>query len=79
MLGLAKRISGATMVLLESGREVAGMKTASAASRRYIHFAKAVAHVPRAPEVLKFICVPERTIYINLDALPGANLVEIYF
>ncbi len=55
------------------------MKTASATSRRYIHFAKAVAHVPRAPEVLKFICVPERTIYINLDALPGANLVEIYF
>ena len=55
------------------------MKTASAASRRYIHFAKAVAHVPRAPEVLKFICVRERTIYINLDALPGANLVEIYF
>ena len=79
MLGLAKRISGATMVLLEGRREVAGMKTASAASCRYIHFAKAVAHVPRAPEVLKFICVPERTIYINLDALPGANLVEIYF
>lgn len=65
--------------MLESEREVAGMKTASATSRRYIHFAKAVAHVPRAPDVLKFICVPECTIYINLDALPGANLVEIYF
>ena len=33
----------------------------------------------QAAEVLKFICVPECTIYINLDALPGANLVEIYF
>ena len=32
-----------------------------------------------AAAVLKFICVPECTIYINLDALPGANLVEIYF
>lgn len=47
--------------------------------RQYAHFAKAPIHAPEAPDVLKFVCVAEGIIYINLDAAPDANLIDVYF
>lgn len=45
--------------------------------RPYLHYRIQSAHVPEYPETTMFINRIYRTVLLNLDAEPGANVIRV--